>query len=248
MNPNRFRRPATRALAALFLLTLLQGPATAEPPPPADREPPVDLAGPGAARLVAVRPDALLRELDPKATSTAFLVEGTRPPDDRPGEETRVLGDGKGWLLVETGFGRGAIRVTGLPAPPPREPVALTGRLVTEGGEVVSLSGIRFLVDGDRGAETVARPGDFIRYTLPGGMPGKEPGLMVRRLPIESVRVEIDGEAAAEAFNDRSNVLVVRAVKPGVAKIRFFAHVSGEKAPRPMGQHALRVAEPGPAR
>lgn len=246
------RRIAPCSVPMLLLASLALPPTAVAGPPRPPQRPDPELAGAGAAELVVVTPGSLARTLVPGA-SRAYLVEGTRPPGDRPDAGTKVLGRRTGdgdWLLVGTGHPAAAVWVTGLPAPPPREEVVLVGRVEAdgEGGAVRSLSGVRFLVPGDGREEVAAPVGDYVLYTLPGGMAGRDPAIIARRLPIDSVRVEVDGDAAAEAFTDWGNVAVFRAVRPGVAKVRFLAYVSGEGAPRPMGGSTLRVVRPSNGR
>ena len=128
------------------------------------------------------------------------------------------------WVVED---GSGAIWVTGLPAPTPGKPVVLSGRFTKDAGPF-ALRGIRFLVAGTPRGKTVVRSGEFVYYPLAGTKSSTCP-------------VEIDGDAAAVAFTDERDTLIVRAVKPGAAKIRIFSlWFTGDK-PTPAGEHLLAV-------
>jgi hypothetical protein len=162
----------------------------------------------------------------PESYTASFLVVGTRPAGDKPEEGVTLHGAKRtdaDWVVAD---GSGALWVTGLPAPEPGVPVVLSGRFTTEGA--LALKGIRFLVFADKKGKTVARAGDFVYYTLSGNKSATCP-------------VEIDGDAAAVAFTDERDALIIRAVKPGTAKIRIYSLWFTEDAPKLQQELLLTV-------
>lgn len=143
----------------------------------------------------------------PAAYPAPFLVVGMRPAGDKTDAGVSIRGKKRSdadWVVSD---GSDAIWVTGLPAPEPGKPLLFTGRFATDGALI--LKGIRFLVAAEPTGTTRAHAGDFIAYPLAGNKSNTVP-------------VEIDGEAAAVVFTDERDALIVRAIQPGTAKIRFF--------------------------
>lgn len=169
-----------------------------------------ELAGPEGVGFTAYPTPLGWQPEHPESYRAPFLVVGTRPEGDRPPEGLKLHGRRRtpaDWVVADDS---GAIWVSGLPAPEPGGRVLLTGRLSTAGGST-SLDGIRFLVAGDRKAGTRVRAGEFVHFPLPGNKSTTCP-------------VEIEGDAVEVAFTDQRDALIVRAVKPGVARIQLFSH------------------------
>jgi len=163
----------------------------------------------------------------PESYPAAFLVIGTRPGGDRPPEGLKLHGRRRAagdWVVADVS---GAIWVSGLPAPEPGKTVLLAGRFSTEGGET-SLNGVRFLVAGDRKEGATVRAGEFVYFPLAGNKSTTCP-------------VEIEGDAAEVAFTDQRDALIVRAMKPGVARIRVFSRWFDGDAAVPTGELLLTV-------
>ncbi len=162
----------------------------------------------------------------PESYPAPFLVVGRRPPGDKPPADLPLLGARRGetdWVVADD---TGALWVTGLPAPAPGTPVVLSGRLSVVGGQV-ALQGVRFLVAGQRKAQTRLRPGDFVYFPLAGT---KGP----------SCPVEVEGNAAEIVFNDGKDTLILRAVQAGSARVKVFA-VGFDDELVPTGEHLLVV-------
>jgi hypothetical protein len=163
----------------------------------------------------------------PDSYPAAFLVIGTRPQGDRAPAGLKLHGKRRAagdWVVADAS---GAIWVSGLPAPDPAKPVLLAGRFSTESG-VTSLDGIRFLVAGDRKEGTTVRAGEFVYFPLAGNKSTTCP-------------VEVDGDAAEVAFTDQRDALIVRAVKPGVARIKVFSHRFDDDEAIPTGELLVTV-------
>jgi len=163
----------------------------------------------------------------PESYPAAFLVIGTRPGGDRPPEGLKLHGRRRAagdWVVADAS---GAIWVSGLPAPEPGKTVLLAGRFSTEGGET-SLNGVRFLVAGDRREGATVRAGEFVYFPLAGNKSVTCP-------------VEIEGDAAEVAFTDQRDALIVRATRPGVARIRVFSRWFDSDAAVPTGELLLTV-------
>lgn len=163
----------------------------------------------------------------PESYPSPFLIVGTRPVGDKPKDGVALRGEKRSdgdWVVAD---GSGAVWVTGLPAPEPGKPVVLSGRFTKEGG-TLALKGIRFLITGVSNGKTVARKGDFVYYPLAGTKSSTCP-------------VEVEGDAAEVAFTDERDTLIVRAVKPGTAKIKLFSLWFTDDKPTPSGENLLTV-------
>jgi hypothetical protein len=163
----------------------------------------------------------------PESYPGAFLVIGTRPKGDRAPEGLKLHGKRRAagdWVVADAS---GAIWVSGLPAPDPGKTVLLAGRLSTVGG-ATSLDGVRFLVAGDRKEGSAVGVGEFVYFPLAGNKSTTCP-------------VEIDGDAAEVAFTDQRDALIVRAVKPGVARIKLFSHGFDSEEATPTGELLVTV-------
>jgi hypothetical protein len=185
-----------------------------------------ELAGAEGAGFTAYPQPLGWQGAHPGSYTSPFLVVGTRPAGDTPGDGVALHGARRtegDWVVADDS---GALWVTGLPAPDPGKPVVLSGRFTTEGA--LALEGIRFLAFGEPKGKTVAHAGDFVYYALAGNKSATCP-------------VEIDGDAAAIAFNDERDALIVRAVKPGSAKIRIYSLWFTEDAPKLQRELLLTV-------
>jgi hypothetical protein len=163
----------------------------------------------------------------PESYPQPMLVIGVRPAGDKisGGEAVRGKKHSDGdWVVSD---GSGAVWVTGLPAPESGKRVAFSGRFTTEGG--LAIKGIRYLVvASERKGMTVAHPGDFVYYPLAGNKS-------------TTVPVEIDGDAAAVAFTDERDTLIVRAIQPGTARIRFLSRFFLDNEVKADGEAVLTV-------
>lgn len=224
----RFPRIAPQIpLAVLASLSFFAAELFAAPPAAStDTQWQAELAGAEGSRLTAY-PNNLGWQADHPASYPApFLVAGMRPAGDKTGDGISIRGKKRtdaDWVVTD---GSAAIWVTGLPAPEPGKPLLFTGRFTTDGA--LALKGIRFLIAAERTGKTLARPGDFIYYPLAGNKSNTVP-------------VEIDGDAAAVAFTDERDALILRAVRPGTAKIRFFNFGFTDSAPTLQGERLLTV-------
>ncbi len=162
----------------------------------------------------------------PASYPLPFVLVGTRPAGDVPVGGTSIRGKRRGegdWVISD---GSGAIWVTGLSAPEPGKPVVLIGQFTTDGA--LALRGIRFLVPASLKGKTIARTGDFIYFPLSANKG-------------TAIPVEIDGGAVELAFSDERDALIVRAVKAGEARLRFFALGFMEEKPVLRGERTIVV-------
>lgn len=211
----------------------LRGQFTLEvkPLPPGPKAPDVrwlkELAGAEGVGFTAYPTPLGWQAEHPESYRAPFLVVGTRPEGDRPPAGLKLHGRRRtpgDWVVADAS---GAIWVSGLPAPEPGGRVLLTGRLSTAGGST-SLEGIRFLVAGDRKAGTRVRAGEFVHFPLPGNKSTTCP-------------VVVEGDAVEVAFTDQRDALIVRAVKPGVARILILSHWFDSDEAIPIGEALVTV-------
>ncbi|HEY3490185.1 MAG TPA: hypothetical protein VGK27_08715 [Candidatus Deferrimicrobiaceae bacterium] len=166
------RRPAcsrtpirTAASFLVLIAVLLAGaPSTAAGPKILAGKWLAELAGAEGAGFTAYPQPLGWQAEHPESYTAPFLVVGTRPAGDKPGDGVTLRGVKRtdaDWVVAD---GSGALWVTGLPAPEPGKPVVLSGRFTTEG--LLALKGIRFLVFAEPKGKTVAHAGDFVYYAL----------------------------------------------------------------------------------
>lgn len=218
-----------RAIAvgvSFFAATLFAAPPTGSLAASANTKWQAELVGTEGGSLTTY-PNNLGWQADhPASYPSPFLVVGMRPSGDRTNDGVRIRGQKRtaaDWVVSD---GTDAIWVTGLPAPKPGKPVVFTGRFTTDGA--LALKGIRFLVAAEPKGKTLARPGDFVVYPLAGNKSNTVP-------------VETEGDAAELAFTDERDTLIVRAVRPGTAKIRFFSLGFADDKPTLQSERILAV-------
>ena len=220
--PQRF----TPALFAALILAVF--PLVASGPKPPTGKWIKELAGAEGMGFTAYPQPLGWQAEHPASYPAPFLIIGTRPAGDKPASDVKLIGAkqaGTDWVVADSS---GAVWVTGLlPAPEPEKTIVLSGQFLIKGG-TLAIQGIRFLIAGARKEKTKVKTGDFVYFPLAGTKSSTCP-------------VEIDGDAAEVAFTDERDALILRAVKPGMVKIKVFSLWFSESKPVQTGALLLQV-------
>jgi hypothetical protein len=156
------------------------------------------------------------------------LVVGQRVREEKVPENIRIHGkkpDDPSWLMVE---GQIAMWVSGVPAPEEGKTILLAARPIRT-GEAYVIEGLGILMDVlCKDARIEARVGAYLYIGLPGSKSNSCP-------------VEVDGEAVETLYYDPHAALILRAVRPGIARIGISSLWWTEDAPKPISSCEIEV-------